>query len=62
MLKYDSTHGRFDGTVEAYEGKLVVNGKAISVSNQYVFLSLLLFLVLIPPKTKRLKTKRLKIT
>ena len=32
LLKYDSTHGRFDGTVEAGEGKLVVNGKDIVVS------------------------------
>ncbi|KAL1928188.1 hypothetical protein VTP01DRAFT_3104 [Rhizomucor pusillus] len=31
MFKYDSTHGRFKGTVEAKDGKLVVNGKAISV-------------------------------
>src|SRR5947199_4223 len=31
LLKYDSVHGRFDGTVEAGEGKLVVNGKTISV-------------------------------
>ena len=27
MLKYDSTHGRFDGTVEVKDGNLVVNGK-----------------------------------
>jgi len=32
MLKYDSTHGRFNGTVEAKDGKLVVNGKAIRVT------------------------------
>ncbi|MWP62501.1 glyceraldehyde-3-phosphate dehydrogenase [Gilliamella sp. Pas-s25] len=32
MLKYDSTHGRFDGTVEVKDGKLVVNGKAIRVT------------------------------
>ena len=31
LLKYDSTHGRFDGTVEAKEGALVVNGKEIAV-------------------------------
>ncbi|KAI8365193.1 glyceraldehyde-3-phosphate dehydrogenase [Radiomyces spectabilis] len=34
MLKYDSTHGRFDGTVEAKGGKLVVNGKPISVHTE----------------------------
>ena len=27
MLKYDSTHGRFDGTVEVKDGHLIVNGK-----------------------------------
>ncbi|MDR1531910.1 MAG: type I glyceraldehyde-3-phosphate dehydrogenase [Clostridiales bacterium] len=31
MLKYDSVHGRFKGTVEAKSGKLIVNGKEISV-------------------------------
>ena len=29
MFKYDSTHGRFKGTVEAKDGKLVINGKSI---------------------------------
>jgi len=32
MLKYDSTHGRFNGTVEVKDGKLVVNGKTIRVT------------------------------
>jgi glyceraldehyde 3-phosphate dehydrogenase len=32
MLKYDSTHGRFDGTVEVKDGHLVVNGKTIRVT------------------------------
>lgn len=31
MFKYDSTHGRFKGTVEAKDGKLHINGNAISV-------------------------------
>ena len=31
MLKYDSTHGPFDGTIEAKDGKLVVNGIAINI-------------------------------
>ena len=31
LLKYDSTHGRFKGTVEAKNGKLVVNGHEVSV-------------------------------
>ncbi|KAJ3348329.1 hypothetical protein HDU83_001402 [Entophlyctis luteolus] len=30
LLKYDSTHGKFKGTVEALNGKLVVNGSPIS--------------------------------
>lgn len=32
MLKYDSTHGRFKGTVEVKDGNLVVNGKTIRVT------------------------------
>jgi len=32
MLKYDSTHGKFDGTVEVVNGNLVVNGKTIRVT------------------------------
>src|SRR5215472_14116730 len=31
LLRYDTVHGRFPETVEAGEGKLVVNGKAIQV-------------------------------
>ena len=32
MLKYDSTHGRFDGTIEVENGNLVVNGKTIRIT------------------------------
>lgn len=32
MLKYDSTHGKFNGTVEVKDGHLVVNGKTIRVT------------------------------
>lgn len=31
LLKYDSTHGRFKGTAEAKNGKLIVNGHEINV-------------------------------
>jgi glyceraldehyde 3-phosphate dehydrogenase len=31
LLRYDSVHGKFNGTIEASEGKLVVNGKTIQV-------------------------------
>jgi glyceraldehyde 3-phosphate dehydrogenase len=31
LFKYDSTHGRFKGTIEAKDGKLVVNGNPITV-------------------------------
>jgi len=34
MLKYDSVHGRFDGTVEAVDGNLVVNGNTIQVTTE----------------------------
>ena len=32
MLRYDSTHGRFQGEVAVQNGQLVVNGKAIRIS------------------------------
>ena len=32
MLKYDSTHGRFNGTVEVDGGHLIVNGKKVRVT------------------------------
>lgn len=34
MLKYDSTHGRFNGTVEVVDGSLVVNGQKIRVTSE----------------------------
>ncbi len=32
LLKYDSVHGRFDGTVEVGDGHLVINGDAIRIT------------------------------
>jgi glyceraldehyde 3-phosphate dehydrogenase len=32
MLKYDSTHGRFNGTVEVEGGQLIVNGKTVRIT------------------------------
>ena len=32
MLKYDSVHGQFNGTIEVKDGSLVVNGNAIRVT------------------------------
>jgi len=32
LLKYDSVHGRFNGTIEVKDGHLVVNGKTIRVT------------------------------
>ncbi len=34
MTKYDTVHGKFDGTVEGKEGELIVNGKSIKVFNE----------------------------
>lgn len=34
MLKYDTMHGRFDGTVEIADGKLIVNGNAIRITSE----------------------------
>ena len=31
MFKYDSVHGRFQGTIEAKDGKLIVNGHSITI-------------------------------
>jgi len=33
LLKYDSVHGKFDGTVEAKEKSIVVNGKEIEITS-----------------------------
>ena len=32
LLKYDSVHGRFDGTVEVADGGLVVNGRHVKIT------------------------------
>jgi len=32
LLKYDSVHGRFDGTIETNDGKLFVNGNEIRIT------------------------------
>jgi glyceraldehyde 3-phosphate dehydrogenase len=32
LLKYDSVHGRFDGTIEVQDGHLVVDGKKVRVT------------------------------
>ena len=34
MLKYDSTHGQFKGTVEVADGALIVNGKSVRVTSE----------------------------
>jgi glyceraldehyde 3-phosphate dehydrogenase len=34
MLKYDSTHGQFDGDVSTRDGALVVNGRSIRVTSE----------------------------
>ena len=30
MIKYDTIHGQFNGTIDSKDGKLIINGKAIS--------------------------------
>ena len=32
LLKYDSVHGTFDGSVEVSDDKLIVNGKSIKIT------------------------------
>lgn len=34
LLKYDSTHGKFQGTIDYKEDQLIVNGKSIQVYNE----------------------------
>lgn len=34
MLKYDTVHGKFDGTIAVENGKLVVNGKSIRITSE----------------------------
>ncbi|MGM9774257.1 MAG: type I glyceraldehyde-3-phosphate dehydrogenase [Candidatus Egerieousia sp.] len=34
MLKYDTMHGQFNGTIEVKDGKLVVNGNAIRITSE----------------------------
>ena len=34
MTKYDTVHGRFNGTVEEKEGNLIVNGRKVKVYNE----------------------------
>ena len=34
MLKYDTMHGRFDGTAEVKDGNLIVNGNVIRVTSE----------------------------
>jgi len=34
MLRYDTVHGQFKGTIEEKDGKLIVNGKEITVFNE----------------------------
>ncbi|MBN4084906.1 type I glyceraldehyde-3-phosphate dehydrogenase [Flavobacteriaceae bacterium AH-315-B10] len=35
LLKYDSVHGRFDGTIEVKNGNLIVNGNEIRVTAKF---------------------------
>ena len=34
LVKYDTNHGRFEGTVEAVEGALIVNGKRVQLVSE----------------------------
>jgi hypothetical protein len=34
MFKYDSVHGQFNGTIEAKDGKLIINGTPITVFSE----------------------------
>ena len=34
LLKYDSVHGQFDGTIDTKDGNLIVNGNAIRITSE----------------------------
>ena len=34
MLKYDTVHGKFNGTIDVKDGKLIVNGNAIRITSE----------------------------
>ncbi len=34
LLKYDSVHGKFDGTIDVKDGHLIVNGKTIRITSE----------------------------
>ncbi|MBT8394787.1 MAG: type I glyceraldehyde-3-phosphate dehydrogenase [Flavobacteriaceae bacterium] len=34
LLKYDSVHGKFQGTIDVKDGKLIVNGKEIRITSE----------------------------
>ena len=34
LLKYDSVHGKFKGTIEVVENQLIVNGQVIEVTSE----------------------------
>lgn len=38
LFKYDSVHGRFDGTIENKGGKLFINGKEVHFFNWYSYI------------------------
>ena len=33
LLKYDSVHGTFDGSIEVSDDKLIVNGKSVKITS-----------------------------
>ncbi|KIJ89886.1 hypothetical protein K443DRAFT_117404, partial [Laccaria amethystina LaAM-08-1] len=52
MSKYDSVHGRFKGTIEAKDGKLIVNGKPVTTP---LLFKLVLSILSSPPASAHLK-------
>ena len=44
MFKYDSTHGRYKGSISTEGGKLVVDGHKISVHQWYVFIAITFYM------------------
>lgn len=56
LFKYDSVHGRFEGTIEDKGGKLFINGKEVQFFNWYIiYVYIMLYIAKIQLKSHGVK-------